>query len=94
MRVVLISICAFMLSGCSDSGGYYQPTSSRAVENTKSKVPDLIPDSDFKTERSFEKTGDLDCADFESQSEAQEYLTSGDPHGLDRDGDGVACESN
>jgi excalibur calcium-binding domain-containing protein len=36
--------------------------------------------------------GDLDCADFATQEEAQENLLPGDPHGLDGDGDGVACE--
>lgn len=35
---------------------------------------------------------DLDCADFSSQAEAQEHLLPGDPHGLDGDNDGVACE--
>ncbi len=36
---------------------------------------------------------DLDCADFATQEEAQAQLLPGDPHGLDADGDGVACES-
>ena len=35
---------------------------------------------------------DYDCADFSSQAEAQEYLLPGDPHRLDGDSDGVACE--
>jgi hypothetical protein len=35
---------------------------------------------------------DYDCADFSSQAEAQEYLYPGDPHNLDGDSDGVACE--
>ncbi len=35
---------------------------------------------------------DYDCADFETQEEAQEYLLPGDPYGLDGDNDGVACE--
>jgi hypothetical protein len=37
---------------------------------------------------------DLDCADFSTQAEAQENLFPGDPHGLDGDSDGVACEDN
>ena len=37
--------------------------------------------------------GDLDCGDFATQAEAQGYLLPGDPHGLDRDGDGTACDS-
>lgn len=43
-------------------------------------------------------TGDYDCSDFDSQKEAQEFFEDeggpyDDPHNLDRDGDGVACES-
>ncbi|GAA0509152.1 micrococcal nuclease [Halorubrum aquaticum] len=39
--------------------------------------------------------GDYDCSTFDTQAQAQAVLegTSGDPHGLDGDGDGVACES-
>jgi excalibur calcium-binding domain-containing protein len=36
--------------------------------------------------------GDYSCADFETQEEAQTYLTPGDPYVLDPDGDGLACE--
>lgn len=39
------------------------------------------------------KAVDYDCADFSTQSQAQAYLTPGDPHRLDGDNDGVACES-
>lgn len=40
-------------------------------------------------------TGDLDCADFETHEEAQEVYDEdpSDPHRLDADGDGVACET-
>ena len=53
----------------------------------------------YSTERSYEKYGDLDCSDFDFQFEAQAFfekeggLLGDDYHGLDRDGDGVACES-
>ena len=43
------------------------------------------------------KGGDLDCADFSSQAAAQNAYESsgpGDPHGLDADNDGIACETN
>ena len=39
---------------------------------------------------------DMDCSDFRSWREAQDFYERsgpGDPHGLDRDGDGEACES-
>lgn len=39
--------------------------------------------------------GDYDCGHFDTQDQAQRVLesTSGDPHRLDGDGDGIACES-
>lgn len=38
---------------------------------------------------------DYNCSDFETQAEAQRILdsTPGDPYQLDRNSDGVACES-
>ncbi len=38
---------------------------------------------------------DFDCNDFASQTDAQRVLNSNtsDPHNLDADGDGIACES-
>src|ERR687896_980150 len=40
---------------------------------------------------------DRDCSDFDSQAEAQDFYENagpGDPHGLDADDDGRACDSN
>jgi micrococcal nuclease len=39
------------------------------------------------------KRGDLDCRDFTTQAEAQAFLLPGDPHRLDADNDGLACET-
>jgi hypothetical protein len=39
---------------------------------------------------------DRDCSDFSTQQEAQDFFDqagTGDPHGLDPDGNGIACES-
>jgi hypothetical protein len=39
---------------------------------------------------------DMDCSDFSTQREAQAFYESqgpGDPHRLDRDNDGIACET-
>ena len=52
---------------------------------------------DYETERSYEDYGDLDCSDFNTWREAQEFFEdeggpSEDYHNLDRDGDGIACE--
>jgi hypothetical protein len=43
--------------------------------------------------------GDRDCSDFGSQGEAQRFFIANggpasDPYKLDRDNDGIACESN
>lgn len=64
--------------------------------NSNSSLP--TRNDDPKTERSFSEYGDKDCKDFSTQAEAQRFFESeGGPatdyHGLDRDGDGVVCES-
>ena len=64
--------------------------------NSNSNLP--TRNDDPKTERSFSEYGDKDCKDFSSQREAQEFFEEqGGPdedfHNLDRDGDGVVCES-
>lgn len=41
--------------------------------------------------------GDRDCPDFATQAEAQAFFEAagpGDPHRLDADNDGIACENN
>lgn len=55
-------------------------------------------DTDYSTTRTNLSTGevDKDCTDFSTHAEAQTFFESqgsGDPHGLDRDGDGLACET-
>lgn len=55
----------------------------------------LKADTDYSTTRPS-STGDRDCSDFATHDEAQAYFDdagAGDPNGLDRDGDGVACET-
>lgn len=54
----------------------------------------------FRNSKSFYNTesGDYDCSDFSTQKEAQKFFEAeGGPqkdyHNLDKDGDGVACES-
>jgi len=57
--------------------------SDTASDSTDTEIPPLPSD------------GDYDCGDFETQEQAQYVLENepGDPHGLDGDGNGVACES-
>lgn len=59
---------------------------------------DTFERTDNPTETRSSATGDRDCGDFSSQVEAQAFFESEggpgeDPHNLDRDGDGIACES-
>lgn len=70
------------------SGVYFLNQSSNS--NTR--------DTDYSTTRTNLSTGeaDKDCSDFTTHAEAQVFFESqgpGDPHGLDRDGDGLACET-
>lgn len=55
-----------------------------------------IRNNDYENERSY-TSGDYDCSDFDSQSEAQDFFedegASSDYHNLDADGDGIACET-
>ena len=49
--------------------------------------------SESTTAESTNSVDTDDCADFQTQEEAQFYLAPGDPYGLDPDGNGLACES-
>jgi hypothetical protein len=52
------------------------------------------PAPDVGTRVAVAQTGDLNCADFATQAEAQAVLDAdpSDPNNLDADNDGVACE--
>jgi len=57
-----------------------------------------LTSSNSSTSDSFLITKDRDCSDFSTQKEAQAFfeLSGGparDPHKLDQDKDGVACEA-
>lgn len=60
-----------------------EPEPEPPEESNQPDIPPLPPD------------GDYNCGDFDTQDQAQYVLEneSGDPHGLDADSDGVACES-
>lgn len=83
--------------------GYYLSTSNKPV--AKSAVQNIIvkPSPTINTSNSniygspsyYDE--DMDCSDFDTHDEAQEFFEENDPdydpHRLDRDGDGVACET-
>lgn len=58
------------------------PSPSPTPQPTQANLPDCV-------------SSDCNCSDFNSQAEAQAVFNAfpGDPHGLDRDNDGIACES-
>lgn len=66
-----------------------------------SAAPEVVPveplEADPEASSSFDPGGeDNDCGDFGSQAEAQAFFEAagpGDPHRLDGEGDGTACES-
>lgn len=64
--------------------GFHAPEPTpTAASSDDDGVPPLPPD------------GDYDCGHFDTQDQAQQVLdeTPGDPHRLDGDDDGIACES-
>jgi endonuclease YncB( thermonuclease family) len=66
------------------SGSFVAPEQWRRGERYSSKEPER--------QSSFE---DRDCKDFRTHEEAQKFYEAtrpGDPHKLDGDGDGIACE--
>lgn len=70
------------------------------ANKTSTQVPTPSPTvQSSPTPRSPKPTvsgGDKDCTDFATHAEAQAFFEAagpGDPHRLDRDGDGIACET-
>ena len=78
------------------ANGTYQVTADRArpVQQAQSSATDA-PSS--AASLPYDPSGpDKNCGDFSSQNEAQAFFEAagaGDPHRLDANGDGVACES-
>ena len=87
-----------VIAGLAVAGlGIWGASSLFLGNSSNSNVPihSLQPDTDYTTSRPY-SSGDRDCSDFSTHAEAQDFFESegyGDPHGLDRDGDGIACET-
>jgi len=84
-----------ILAGLATFGGYEV---LKSEPNQTAQVIQFDRNDDPLTERSYEEYRDYDCSDFSSQEEAQEFFEAqGGPevdyHNLDRDGDGIVCES-
>ena len=68
-----------------------------SVDAQPSAAPGFVPAAEPSSSPAFDPSGeDKDCGDFGSQAEAQAFFEAagpGDPHRLDGEGDGVACEA-
>jgi hypothetical protein len=79
---------AALLSSCAPaSGSAAAPASLRTPERASAPTTRLVQPQEHAAR-------DLDCADFARRADAEAALRADprDPHGLDADRDGVACE--
>ena len=79
-------------------GGYALLSDNEEPSTNRFDSGSYESDTDYSTTRTNLSSGaaDMDCSDFSTHAEAQDFFESegpGDPHGLDRDGDGLACET-
>lgn len=80
----------------SGTTGPPEPTPGAEEAPAPLPAPEPTPEPAPEPESAVElPPGDLDCADFATQQEAQETLEAdpSDPYGLDGEGDGIPCES-
>src|SRR3989338_10487305 len=94
---ILIGIA---IGGITVAGGYTFFSSEKNFNsNQTTPRPYIRSDNPTQTRSSLDNgEEDKDCGDFRTQREAQLFFESNggpsnDPHGLDRDGDGYACQS-
>src|SRR3989338_1435974 len=80
-------------------GGYMLVNSNENSNSGQGSTVNVRTDNPLET-RAYLPTGgpDKDCTDFSTHAQAQAFFManggpSSDPHNLDRDGDGVACET-
>lgn len=69
-----------------------EPTTPEATFPEATAPETTVPEAGAP-ETTASPAGDYACGDFQTQEEAQLYLTPGDPYVLDPDGNGLACET-
>ena len=81
-------------------GGYMMLASEEQESTSPFDRAEYVRNDNPAETRAYLPTGgaDMDCSDFSTQREAQEFFEANggpasDPHNLDRDGDGRVCES-
>lgn len=83
-------LLAVPLSGCNPAGN--------SKSNSSSPVTSSYGDANSgRAGTAIPASGDVDCNDFSTQADAQAFFEAhdpaSDPYDLDRDADGIACES-
>jgi len=80
-------------------GGYILINNNENSNSDQGNTVNVRSDNPLET-RTYLPTGgpDKDCTNFSTHAQAQAFFManggpSSDPHNLDRDGDGVACET-
>ena len=75
------------------------PKATQKPSATKNPTPTKKPSAGYYKPPGWNGSSDLDCKDFDTHEHAQSFFIgtggskSNDPHGLDGNHDGVACES-
>jgi hypothetical protein len=90
MAQLALWVGAILLIGFGATSLFSSETAEERVQENYLNI-----DTDYSATRS-KASGDYDCSDFSTHEEAQQFFENegpGDLHGLDRDTDGIACET-
>ena len=91
--IALVATVTYFLTTRAERGGrYYDDRNEK-----KAALKDLRGEN-IQGRKTNQQKDDRDCTDFATQAEAQDFFVAAggpeeDPHRLDRDNDGVVCET-
>lgn len=96
--ILCLLVASFVLIGAGCSSKSSVTETPQPQGSSLRSFLDSRQRTDSPTETRDPSTGDKDCTDFTTHREAQEFFEDeGGPdedwHNLDRDGDGIACET-
>lgn len=88
------------IAASSEPSATPNPTPKATPKPTPKPKPKATPKpASFYKPAGWDGSSDVNCADFDNHAQAQSFFkgtggsTSNDPYGLDRDHDGLACET-
>mgnify|MGYP004417319989 CR=1 FL=1 len=100
MKLIKDIIFFVGLGSIAATGGYFSTMGLYAYNEYQEKQQIKKAQEQIETKKKFDEYirkkyySDVDCSDFSSHSEAQDYFEeNGNYDNLDGDGDGLACES-